>query len=247
MKSSTACVKIPKFWTQTFVMKLKEGFSLKQFIFLRGSAGALVSSELQRYSVDVGFMPFVLILKLETPLPFARISFVPTTSLSCLEKSGCQRRVCAHEKTKIESMCCIGTSALQLFFCTVDGYMQLDDNTGIACSNMDASICFGGWRYWIWNMRSIWLCRGLRPCLWKPKVLHTRREICLPFMSPRSTVQILTTAREHTLGSFAKNLEASHWNRTACDKSRKFWTDLFNVQYPFQKRCTSARRVVLVH
>ena len=29
-------------------------------------------------------------------------------------------------------------------FCTVDGYMQLDDITGIACSNMDASICVGG-------------------------------------------------------------------------------------------------------
>ena len=82
------------------------------------------------------------------PLPFARISFVPTTSLSCLEKSGRQRCVCAHEKTRTKSMSCIGTAALQLFFCTVDGYMQLDDNTGIACSNMDASICFGGRRYW---------------------------------------------------------------------------------------------------
>ena len=138
------------------------------FDLLRGSVGALVSCELQRCSVDVGFMPPLLILELEMPLPFAPISFVPTTSLSCLEKSGRQRCVCAHEKTRTKSMSCIGTTALQLFFCTVDGYMQLDDNTGIACSNMDASICFGGWRYWIWNMRSIWLCRGLCPCLWKP-------------------------------------------------------------------------------
>ena len=78
--------------------------------------GTVVSCELQRYSVDVVFMPSFLILKLEMPLPFARISFVPTTSLSCVEKSGCQRCVCAHEKTRIEALSGIGTTALQLFF-----------------------------------------------------------------------------------------------------------------------------------
>ena len=70
-----------------------------------------------------GSCHLLLILKLEMPLPFARMSFVPTTSLSCVEKSGCQRCVCAHEKTRIEALSGISTTALQLFFCTVCNWM----------------------------------------------------------------------------------------------------------------------------